>query len=230
MLKRAFGADHGVKKCAKTGDQTFQGVIAAMTRVLTPRMLCYLDDVEHWSPERLSLVRKLYAYEPSTVNFLNGFTSLVHLEINVKVEHPLPVFPASLKHLDLGFQFDKPLQQNMFPSGLTHLTLGNMFNQPLEVGVLPSGLTHLVFGWEFNQPLEAGVLPSGLQHLTIGPIFDQPLEAGVLPVGLRSLKFCYNTNRFECVVPASLQELECSFYTTIYRIPTGCVVRKTHYN
>ncbi len=82
----------------------------------------------------------------------------------------------------------------------------------------------------FDQPLKKGVLPSGLLYLTIGGMFNQPIETGVLPVGLRSLKFIYNINILECVVPASLQELECSFYTNVHPIPAGCAVRYNRYN
>jgi hypothetical protein len=203
---------------------TCRGVLAAMTRVLTTRKVWDLDDMEHLSRERLSLVHNLRACRPSTANFLNGFTSLVYLDLNIKLEHPLPVFPASLKHLKLGFHSNKPLQKNMFPSGLTHLVFGWEFDQPLEAGVLPSGLQHLTLGNMFDQPLETGVLPSGLQHLTLGNMFNQPLKTGVLPVGLRSLKFIGNFNIFECVVPASLQELQCSLYTNVHPIPAGCKI------
>jgi hypothetical protein len=237
MLKRggSFGADdHGVTKFAKTVTTfqsvlvdtrlaetvlarfcttrdlaalvTCQGVRVPMTYVLTPRKVWNLDDTKHLSPKQLSLVRKLRVLtEP--VDFLD-FTGLVHLDLDNKFEHPLPVLP----------------------SGLTHLVFGCDFNQPLKTGVLPSGLQHLTLGHDFDWHIETGVLPSGLQHLTIGTTFDCPIEKGVLPVGLRSLKFDYNRNRFECVVPAGLQELECSFCTIVYRIPAGCVVRYKRYN
>jgi hypothetical protein len=82
--------------------------------------------------------------------------------------------PNSLTRLELGFDFDQPI--NNLPNSLNHLlfSFGSHFNQ--QINYLPSNLKYLVFNAQsfFNQPIN--YLPNNLRYLILGNAFNQRIN------------------------------------------------------
>ncbi|EGC38057.1 hypothetical protein DICPUDRAFT_149339 [Dictyostelium purpureum] len=81
----------------------------------------------------------------------------------------------NLVSLNLGCDFDSPIQEGVLPVNLKYLKLSDRFNHRLIAGALPQSLESIVFGNDFNQPLLPLDLPSNLVSIQFGNCFDQPL-------------------------------------------------------
>ncbi|KAH0480916.1 MAG: uncharacterized protein KVP18_003646 [Porospora cf. gigantea A] len=138
--------------------------------------------------------------------------------------------PASLRYLNLGDCFDRPLLPGSLPPRLQVLTFGVSFNQEIPLGVLPCSLRNLTFGHFFNHevtsaelpplrtltfgrqyhhPLHALSLPRTLETLFLGGKFNSDLEPGMLPSSLLHLHLGVDFNRplSDGVLPSQLQRL-----------------------
>lgn len=138
-------------------------------------------------------------------------SSLTHLSLKDRFDHPIGDFPPKLINLDLEAIYDFPIKhlpstikslkldvnrmnQNIdittfvFPPSPTRLVLGRRFNQPLNN--LPNTLTHLVLGGEFNQALE--YLPSSLIPSILPWLFWQSIDSLPSKITHLSLSACFN--------------------------------------
>lgn len=108
------------------------------------------------------------------------------------------LLPPNLKELVFDHGFNSSL--DCLPQQLEKINLGDDFNQPLNPGMLPSTLTELEFGSKFNQIINQDVLPFGLKVLKFGSEFDQILIG--LPSNLKEIHFNKSFNKFNsCVFP-----------------------------
>ena len=121
--------------------------------------------------------------------------ALTHITFGTYFE----ILPSTLTHLTLAYRFNHPA--NAFPSALTHLTFGAQFNHP--VTSLPPALIHLIFGEDFNQPVDT--LPQTLTLLRFGNQFNHPV--GTLPRTLTLLKFGSQFNHPVDTLPPTLIHL-----------------------
>merc|ERR1711959_830838 len=92
--------------------------------------------------------------------------------------------PVSIKHLELGDNFNSLISGVQLPKKLTHLKFGASFNQPVG-DQLPETLTHLTFGCEFNQPVDH--LPASITYIVFGSEFNQPVDQ--LPASITHIVF-----------------------------------------
>ena len=88
----------------------------------------------------------------------------------------IPEFPISLRVLNLGDCFDRPV---ILPPMLESFTIGNNFNHPL---IVPPTLKILSIGNLFNHPIE---IPENLKSLSMGISFFQQI---IIPKTLKKLK------------------------------------------
>lgn len=99
----------------------------------------------------------------------------------------------TLRSLEIGEFFERPLTLNDIPKELTTLSFANgpsvlsFFNQPILPGVLPATLKQLFLGHSFVHPLDEKVLPSSLRELHLGYKYDLPLCQIYFPPGLATL-------------------------------------------
>lgn len=118
--------------------------------------------------------------------------------------------PPSIKKLDLGWFFNKPLTKNILPqflemleitgcfskrlnrcvlpTTLKVLSIDGCFNFNFKSGVLPNSIHTLILKGGFNRKIRPNSLPTSLKHLTFGDRFLQPFEPNILPNGLISLR------------------------------------------
>eukprot|EP01132_Coremiostelium_polycephalum_P003094 gene3094-3870_t len=153
------------------------------------------------------------------------------------------VIPSSVIDLDMGEEFNHPIEQNSIPFGVKTLSVGLIFQKQIFPDVLPSSITKLTFSnrnYEFfNQLFLPGVLPSTLTYLKLlGGVIPNDssiklpsslryLEAhilriwkGLLPIGLRSLILLdlFPLEEIEIdSIPDTLMYLE--IFSTSIRIP-----------
>ncbi len=139
-----------------------------------------------------------------TVTSLTCYSKITH------IYYPLPPF---LQTLIFRRGLTKTLSKDYFPSSLTYLELGGEFDQPLEPGILPSSLTYLEFPGNFDYPLLPGVLPPSLLTLKLYGLFNHPLYPNVLPPTLTCLKLSYFYNHpiNDETLPTSLKKLVLPF-------------------
>ena len=144
---------------------------------------------------------------PNSLRYLIGFPNcpvadvicslaITHLRFDSSFNQPLlpGMLSSSLRELEMGYNFNKPLVENVLPPALI-LKLSFNFNQPISAEVLPESLTELTFSGRFNQSLLAGVLPSSLRILRFGgEYFNQPIADDVLPATLQRLVLLHQYN------------------------------------
>ena len=108
---------------------------------------------------------------------------------NFQLEDNFLPHNGNLKHLELGYRFNTPLNGHAFPLGLVTLTFGGYFNQSLDGGKFGTALTTLIFGRDFNQ--------------------DMSQWRG-LPTSLRHVKFCNERGQARCnLLKTSLYSNQC---------------------
>ena len=165
---------------------------------------------------------------PKNLVFLNlGYDFIQSLDVNVLPYGLLTlifsikyneiinkdVIPDTVKHLNLGFYFNKPLD-GCIPKNVSYLQFSYFFNKELKIGDLPDSIIHLVFGSLFNQELKPNVLPKYLNKLVFGKEFNQNIDYYVLPLGLKYLTFGYKFNNFirNGVIPNTVIYLTFGYY------------------
>lgn len=85
--------------------------------------------------------------------------------------------------LSFGSWFDHTLGGVEFPDSLLTLDLGRDFNQPIDRILWPKRLARLTFGFFFNQSIEES-LPSTLRYLSLGDCYNLPIGNVGFPPGL----------------------------------------------
>lgn len=133
--------------------------------------------------------------------------------------------PPRLEYLDVGDEFNSPLDRIAFPASLKVLVLGAAFNQPID----HTGFDQLA---EINEAQSPGprlrrlpfavlkealdrrpppILPDGLEELRVGKAFNCDIETVRLPKRLKQLVFALDSQFDRPVVgvkwPAELEEL-----------------------
>lgn len=102
------------------------------------------------------------------------------------------VFPASLRILTFGEEFNQDLRYVIFPEGLEEINFGENFHPASwEHVTLPSTLLSLKFGKRFIQNLEDARFPEGLSNLSfasLGYAFEQSLKRANLPMHIQRLQ------------------------------------------
>ncbi|KAM9995560.1 hypothetical protein ACTFIY_001751 [Dictyostelium cf. discoideum] len=153
----------------------------------------------------------------SSIEFTNNSlpNSLKYLNFGEVYNKPiLPnSLPITLKKLIFSPFFNQKLMNNSFPLNLVFLEFGNNFNNQIPIGVLPKSLKVLIFGNRFNQILLSGSLPSSITHLIFGSTainssFNCPINENVLPSSLIHLELnCprYSHTINESFLPKSLK-------------------------
>lgn len=159
-------------------------------------------------------------------------------------------FPAGLRELFLGSDFNQRIDRVAWPEGLELLSMPG-FNKPIQDVQWPSGLKTLEFSmpnqfeyrqsldgilWEmqqegFNQPLGAS-LPASLETLLLSDNFNQSLRDVAWPSGLAVLGLGIGVSKesIEGVEwPPSLRKLVSSSeaYDAV-QAPAGCRAVATH--
>ncbi|EGC38100.1 hypothetical protein DICPUDRAFT_149277 [Dictyostelium purpureum] len=128
------------------------------------------------------------------------------------------VIPSSVKSINMGYWFNKPLKN--LPEELETLILGNEFNQELFEGSIPSSVTSLTFSGKsrynhqfkvFDIPHKVkdltlphnydkeitpiGIIPQSVRSLHMGYYYDSPLVSGTIPDGVTHLVLSENFNQ-----------------------------------
>ena len=100
----------------------------------------------------------------------------------------------SIKRINLGSKYKKPLEENSLPLSLTHLDFDwdCPFQSKLKAGVLPPKLMEFELPHHYNHPLEPGDLPNSIQYLTFNDFYSHFLTSETLPKDLRYLKMGYD--------------------------------------
>ncbi|KYQ89317.1 hypothetical protein DLAC_09976 [Tieghemostelium lacteum] len=122
--------------------------------------------------------------------------------------------PHGLLYLDLGLQYDTPLDVGSIPNTVTHLKLGDVFNKDIGEGHIPNSVIHLSLGISFNRYLWPGQIPSSVQTLIMSKMFNMELGVGTLPSSLTDLRFGTNYNHplVPKELPQGLKKLEFGYY------------------
>ena len=164
-------------------------------------------------------------------------------------------WPPGLQELTLSEFFNQPLEFRdggkggvSFPAGLRRIVFGGQFNQEVSSTAWPGGLQFLAFGDKFNRafvppgaeprgfpgggggggggggpaarepvpssppfPPRSFALPAGLKALVLGDDYDHPMSEGELPDGLERLVIGKSYSFLPSVRwPAALKRLELS--------------------
>ncbi len=137
--------------------------------------------------------------------------NLQYLCFPVHYDQPLPVFPLSLTHLELGYHKNhRFIDLSILPPRLIHITFPSYFN-PNHVGFskLPSSLTSVTFRNIFNSTIPSNFFPSNISQLYLGSSFNCPLQPNSLPSNLTTFKFPGSFNQPLCTntFPPTLTDL-----------------------
>ncbi|KAM9977753.1 hypothetical protein ACTFIR_011625 [Dictyostelium discoideum] len=124
--------------------------------------------------------------------------------------HPLPY---SITHLVLSSSFDQHLPAGVLPQSLKRLEFGRDFNKPINVGVLPDKqLESIIFGFSFNQQIKTQVLPNTLKEIKFGFSFNQIILENSFPQQLLSLEFGGSFSKpINSLLPTSLESLKLGY-------------------
>ena len=119
------------------------------------------------------------------------------------------VFPALLRQLSYGREFNRRIAGVVWPASLQQISFGYNFNQPIDGVVWPASLQQISFGYHFNQPIDGVAWTASLQQISFGYNFNQPIDGVVWPASLQQISFgCWFNQPIAGVVwPASLQQI-----------------------
>jgi len=92
--------------------------------------------------------------------------------------------PQNLETLKFGLLFDEVIEEGALPISLKHLQLGYLFNRPLN-NVLHNSLHALICGWKLTEKF---IIPNQLRNLTIRQTTFENIQN--FPESLEKLYFC----------------------------------------
>eukprot|EP01133_Synstelium_polycarpum_P020056 gene20056-24053_t len=124
----------------------------------------------------------------------------------------------ALRHLILGYEFDRRILPGGLPETLEELELGFRYNRPLgqALSTLKS-LRYLSFGGMYDHQIQSQELPASLGYLKFGSQFNRPIRPYTLPPKLKTLVFGFNFNQplYNCcpsIIPESVTRLSLGRY------------------
>jgi hypothetical protein len=113
--------------------------------------------------------------------------SVTHLRFCKTFNQPLDgLLPDNLQHLNLGWNYNHPITQNLLPSSLRELTMSFCYQRPLMPGSLPDGLQLLQLPDQmYAQPIRPGVIPPSVVLVVFPKEYSEELLMGAVPPSAR---------------------------------------------